>query len=186
MALRLVEVLLFAVMFVCSSRWSAAQVVAPVYAGSYTAFSLPLPTDVPAKFGGLLFLQDDPSILLLVGLANEPTSIMYAVPVIRDPVTSHITGFGNSTVYASAPQADGGLVYFPGTSTLLYTGYPTNTVGEITGGSNFTELTLDLNDLQIDSSVGGVSSYLPTSPALDSQRSPRLIRTAGTTWSTSH
>src|SRR5581483_5615859 len=47
----------------------------------------------------------------------------------------HINGFsGTATLYATAPQIDGGLAYGPG-GVLFFTGYPTNTIGQLKPGS---------------------------------------------------
>ena len=131
---------------------SPAQRVAMPYATDYFVYNVAAP-NVPGKYGGLQFLAGQPNTLLIAGQANAADSQLYAVPVVRDPTSQQIVGFGDVTVYASAPYADGGLVYAPN-GALLYTAYPTNALGQIAASASSTGTTTNLTALGIDRSVG--------------------------------
>ena len=104
---------------------ASALTVDPFYAGSYTAFDLGSAPGVPGFYGGVTFKMGDPNTLLLGGSANNSAGKIYEIGVVRDGL-GHITGFsGTASVFASAPQIDGGLEYGPG-GVLFYTGYSSN------------------------------------------------------------
>lgn len=73
--------------------------------------------------------------------------------VTRD-VGGHINGYsGQSILFSTAPQIDGGLAFGPG-GVLFFTGYPTNQLGQIEPGSVAPDKTIGLSGEGIASSVG--------------------------------
>ena len=110
---------------------------------------------VPGNYGGLIFQQSDPNTLLLMGAANGGGAL-YSVPVTRGS-GGHITGFGTFTLFATAPNNDGGIVYAPN-GDLLYTRYPSNQIGQIKPGSTSPDKVVSLPG--ITSSVGTLQ-YVP-------------------------
>jgi hypothetical protein len=135
---------------------AADPVIAPEFAGSYTLGSLGSVPGLPAPYGGLTFLAGNPNVLLIGGDANTAAGAIYSVPVVRD-ASGHITGFGGSaTLFAAAPNIDGGLTYAPN-GTLLFTGYPVNTLGQLLPGSTTPDKTLNLGGLGVASSVGSLA-----------------------------
>src|SRR5688500_16516130 len=52
---------------------------------------------VPGNLGAMMF-SDDGSSVLIVGNSEATTSAVYSMPVIRDPLTMRVTGFGNATL----------------------------------------------------------------------------------------
>lgn len=145
---------------------SRAQVVAPVFAGDYSLVDLGTPPGVPGPLGGVAFLN--PNTLLVGGNANLPGGAIYQVGVTRDP-QGNITGYsGAATFFASAPNIDGGLFFFPN-GTLGYTAFPMNEFGFILPGQAAPAATVSLNSLGIASSVGTatiVPSGFPNASAL--------------------
>ena len=144
------------------SRSAAQTLVAPPFADYYSTANLQLPAGVPARFGGLVFKQDEPNTLLIAGIANQPNSSIYSV-VVKRGAGQHIVGFGAAREWASAPDIDGGLLYVPGSDgTLFYTGFPSDTLGEILPGSRGPNLTVSLSSVGIgyyDSP--GVAAFVP-------------------------
>jgi len=126
------------------------------YAGSYTCDSLGAAPGVTIPYGGVTFLNNN--TLLLGGAANTAPGVIDEIGITRG-AGNHITGFsGSATLYATAPYIDGGLTFGPG-GVLFYTGYPTNTLGQIKPGSSSPDKTVTL-----DSSLNSVGSltFVPT------------------------
>ncbi len=116
----------------CTLATASAQITLPP--GYYVASVTPSGAlGIPANLGGIEFSADG-STLYVGGSANAPSGAIYAVPVTRDPNTLYVTGLGPATFYASAPYIDGGLQFGPA-GTVFFTGYPVNTLGQITGGT---------------------------------------------------
>ena len=100
--------------------------------GSYTCNDVGTPTGVVAPLGGLTFL--DSNTLLIGGSANNGAGYIAQIALTRD-MSNHIIGFsGPSTLFATAPNIDGGLTYGPG-GVLFATGYPNNTLMQFLPGS---------------------------------------------------
>ena len=140
----------------------AAPGIDPFYAGSYSIIFNGAAGDVTASYGGLTFKAGDANTLLLMGSANTGSGTLNAVSVIRG-AGNHITGFGAlSTLFATAANNDGGLVYAPN-GTLLYTRYPTNELGQIKPGSSTTDKVVNLSTLSPNSVSGivGTLQYVP-------------------------
>jgi hypothetical protein len=135
-----------------------AQTVAAPFAGSYTLTSLGTPTGVPAQLGGVTFLNDN--TLLIGGSANTAAGSIYSIGVVREAGTNRITGFsGPATLFASAPNIDGGLSFGPG-GVLFATGYPNNTLLQLLPGSVAPDRVTALSTLpgtDVTSSVGGLA-----------------------------
>lgn len=113
---------------------ATAQVIAPEFAGDYSFISLGSAPNVPANYGGVAVNLDDPNVLYLGGAANGGNGAVYRVSLSRD-ANGHIEswGCGETTLYSTAPNIDGGLA-FTADDVLLYTGYPINTIGQILPG----------------------------------------------------
>lgn len=134
--------------------FATADSIAPGFAGSYTLTDLGTPNGVPEFFGGVAFVPGNPNQLLLGGDANDIGGAIYLVGLTRDS-TGHINGFsGPATVFASAPYIDGTIMFAPG-GVLLFTGFPTNTLGELKPGSTTPDKTVDLTAAGVNGSVGG-------------------------------
>lgn len=119
------------------------------FAGSYSCNNLGTPTAVTAPLGGIAFLNNE--TLLVGGSANNGGGYIAQIGLIRD-AQNHIIGFsGPSTVFATAPNIDGGLAFGPG-GVLFATGYPNNTLLEYKPGSTTPDKIIALSD--IASSVG--------------------------------
>lgn len=140
---------------------ASAITVDPFYAGSYTAFDLGSVSGVPGFYGGVTFKLGDPNTLLLGGAANGPAGAIYEIGVARDGF-GHITGFsGTASLFATAPEIDGGLEYGPG-GVLFYTGYAENLLGQIKPGSTTPDKVISLSPLGITASVGALA-FVPAS-----------------------
>ncbi|RIK75841.1 MAG: hypothetical protein DCC67_14765 [Planctomycetota bacterium] len=125
---------LVALISLASTQSLQAAIYGPAFAGSYTDISLGGPVGVPGPLGGLTLLAGDPNTLLIGGDANNAFGAIYSVGLVRG-AGGHITGFaGPASLYATAPNIDGGLAYGPG-GVLLYTAYPTHEIGQIKPGS---------------------------------------------------
>lgn len=140
--------------FADAARAQAA--IAPGYAASYSLLELGTPPGVMGRLGGVTLLAGDPNTLLIGGNANNPTGTIFAIGLTRD-ADDHITGFsGNATVFASAPEIDGGLAYGPG-GVLFYTGYNENLLGQIKPGSSAPDKVVELGPLGVNRSVGSLN-----------------------------
>lgn len=143
-----------AIVSVCASL-SAAQTIDPYYACAYEFTDIGSPPGVPSSLGGLVFLAGDPDTLLIGGLANSSGGVLHSVPVVRD-AEGHITGFGpESTLFAAAPNIDGGLCYGPD-GVLFYSRYNVNHIGQIRAGETTTARDDNLYDLGFSGSVGAI------------------------------
>jgi hypothetical protein len=142
------------------TRPATAAIIAAPYSGSYTLTDLGSAAGVPGSYGGLVVKAGDPSKLLLGGNANATSGAIYEVTVIRDGA-NHITGFsGAASLFATAPNIDGGLMYGPG-EVLFYTAFPSNQIGEIKPGSTAPDKIVNLGSLGVTSSVGSLA-FVPT------------------------
>jgi hypothetical protein len=132
---------------------NAQETIAPAFAGSYSLNNIGNPPGVPTPVGGMTFL--DNNTLLVGGCYDSPCGAIYSIGVVRNPPgTGHITGFSGTAVQVStAPQIDAGLAFAPN-GDLLFTGYPSNTMGEIKPGSTSPDKTVTLS--KIASSVGAL------------------------------
>ena len=139
---------------------TATPVVAPDYVASYSLLDLGVASGVTGSRGGLAFLAGNPDTLLIGGNANGPNGTIYSIGLVRDS-DGHITGFdGGASMFASAPEIDGGLAYGPG-GVLFYTGYNENLLGQIKPGSTAPDKVISLGPLGVERSVGTLN-FVPT------------------------
>jgi len=127
--------ILFAIFGGAAAEVAVAQVTLPAgytLAATHPASSLGLPGS-PA---GLEF-SGDGSLLYAASPTTAPGASVHAVPVLRNPATNQITGFGAGAVLAGAPSADSGLQFGP-SGTLFFTQWPANGLGEIVGANTST------------------------------------------------
>lgn len=130
-----------------------AQIMDPVFEADYTAVDLGTVPGVPGPYGGVTFLAGDSETLLIGGSANAANGAIYSIDVVRG-CTGRIVGFaGTATLFATAPQIDGGLAYGPG-GVLFYTGYSQNLIGQIMPGSTEPDRVDDATALGIAASLG--------------------------------
>ena len=138
---------------------SAMGAIVTPFADDYTQVNLGSVSGVPTNYGGLTFKAGDPNTLLLGGAANTGSGAIYQVGVTRGG-DGHITGFSApATLFATAPNIDGGLTYGP-SGVLFYTGYSNNILGQIKPGSTSPDKVINLSDFGVASSVGTVQ-YVP-------------------------
>ena len=116
--------------FLASAGLASSQSIGNDFATDYSLVSLGSVANVPANYGGLTFL--DANTLLIGGAANGGNGAIYSASVTRG-TDGFVTGIGAATLYATAPNIDGGLVFGPG-GVLFFTGYPNNTIGQIAPG----------------------------------------------------
>lgn len=132
---------------------ASGQTIDVYYNCAYTFADLGTPPGVPASLGGLVFKNGDPDTLIIGGTANSSGGALYEVPVMRD-ADNHVVGFGAaSTLFAPAPNIDGGLCYAPN-GTLLYSRYSMNHIGQIRAGETATARDDDLYALGFTGSIG--------------------------------
>ncbi|MCW3051101.1 MAG: hypothetical protein JWN14_271 [Chthonomonadales bacterium] len=135
-----------------------AQTIAGSYSADYSIGFNGTIAGITTPYGGLIFQQNNPNNLLLMGGANGGSGTLFSVPVTRG-VGGHITNFGSPVLFATAPTNDGGLVYAPN-GTLLYTRFSGNQIGEIKPGSGSTDKVVSLSP-GVVSSVGTLQ-YVPS------------------------
>lgn len=116
---------------VLSSAVSAQIILPPGFFVSSVTSAVTL--GVPGPLGGIEFSASG-STLYVSGNANGGSGAVYALPVIRQPVTNLIIGFGPAVLFGSAPFIDGGLQIGP-SGTMFFTTFPTNSLGQIVGGT---------------------------------------------------
>ena len=125
----------FVLIFItASSPANAAIELASPFGNNYEFSVLDTPTGVPGNLGGLTLLAGDTNTLLIGGNANLDGAAIYQIGVVRD-AGGHITGYSaTASVFATAPNIDGGLAYGPG-GVLFFTRYPQSFIGQIKPGS---------------------------------------------------
>lgn len=139
---------------VCLSSAASAQLAfGPDFQGPYSAVVLGQPAGVPGSFGGLTFLPSNPNVLLLGGAANGANGAIYAVNVVRN-LAGRVTGFsGTATLYAAAPNIDGGLTFGPN-GVLFAANYPTSTIHQYVPGATAPTTTSELFPLGVAGTTG--------------------------------
>jgi len=144
MRTKITSLLLLAAGTVCSG-----QSMTSTYSGSYSLTDLHSITGVPTNYGALTFEAGNSNTLLIGGGADTGTGAIYAVSLTRG-AGGHITGFsGSATSFSLAANIDGGLDYAPNGSTLLYTGYQTDVLGQILPGHTSPSVVTSLNSIGI-------------------------------------
>jgi hypothetical protein len=135
------------------STAAMAQNIGANFVSDYTYLNLGTP-GTPLSWGGLNFKPGNNNVLLMGGYAYNPTGEIWEVPITRGG-GGHITGFGaGAAMVATAPYVDGGLTFAPG-NVLLFTGWPTNDLGQLKPGSTSPDRTDVLTSYGVTSSVGG-------------------------------
>jgi hypothetical protein len=146
------------------SAWTSASQSADLsgsFASSYTLNNLGSIAGVPGYYGGITF--KDANTLLIGGDANSSSGAIYSVSLTRGGTNNSITSFGAPTLFATAPNIDGGLAFGPG-NVLFYTGFPNNVIGQIKPGSTTPDKIIDLSTLvpnNVASSVGSLA-FVPS------------------------
>jgi hypothetical protein len=132
----------------------ASSLVAP-YSNDYVLYNLgSLGAPLGGNLGGIDFLNNN--TLLVSAYAGTAGGTIYEIGVTRDPVTQQVTGFsGPATVFATAPDIDGGLAFGPG-GVLFYTEFPDDKLGEIKPGSTSPDKIIDLNADGVNGSTGSL------------------------------
>lgn len=143
-------------MLIMTSPRADAQTLTPEFeAAGYTLTDLGSIENLPAQYGGLTIRPSQPNTLYIGGSANVSSGALYTVPLLRDPVTNQVTGFGGpATLLVSAPNNDGGVFYAPN-GTLLFTRYNMNEIGQILPDNTY--VSSPLTPLGVLSSVGSIA-----------------------------
>jgi hypothetical protein len=145
---------LLAVIVLSSFPGFSQSLTAEFVTAGYTLTDLGSVDQLPSQYGGLTIRPDQPNTLYICGNANYSEGALYTVPLVREAVTNHITGFsGPAVLYAAAPDNDGGLFFAPN-GTLLFTRYSMNELGQIL--PNNTYISNSLTPYGIASSVGSI------------------------------
>jgi hypothetical protein len=160
------------------AQGAIAQSVEAPFNQFYTLDNLGTIDGVPGPYGGLVIKADDPNTLLIGGSANQAGGAIYAVPLERS--CGKIIGFaGPGTLFATAPNIDGGLAYGPD-GVLFFTRYSMNGLGQILPGSAAPDRLIDLNAFGIPTSVGAVN-FIP--PGFPNAGACRLMTFNNGSWS---
>jgi hypothetical protein len=130
------------------------NLTAEFVAAGYTLTDLGSINLLPPQYGGLTIRPEQPNTLYIGGDANAAGGAIYTVPLVREAVTNHITGFGgDATLFVQAPNNDGGLFFAPN-GTLLFTQYSQNHLGQILPDNTY--ISTSLTEYGIVSSVGSI------------------------------
>ncbi|WP_415643451.1 PEPxxWA-CTERM sorting domain-containing protein [Sphingomonas antarctica] len=128
------------------------------FAGLYSCATLGTPATVPANLGGLTFLNAN--TLLVGGAANGGSGAIYSIGVSRDS-GGHINGYsGASSLFATAPNIDGGLAFGP-SGVLFATTYSDNMLLQYLPGSTGPDRAINLSSIGITASTGTLQ-FVPT------------------------
>lgn len=121
----------------------------------YTLTDLGSIEQLPSQYGGLTIRPEQPNTLYIGGNANTSSGVLYSVPLVRDPESKHITGFGGAAIhYIEAPNNDGGI-FFDQNGTLLFTRYSMNELGQVLPDNSY--ISTPLTNYGIASSVGAMA-----------------------------
>jgi hypothetical protein len=116
-------------LLLCTPAGAQVEQLAPPFNAHYAIRDLGVPPGVSPRLGGLTLQAGTTDTLLIGGAADATQGTLYAIKVARDP-QGHITGFaGSGTVYAAAPNIDGGVDYGPG-NVLFVARWPTNQLSQ--------------------------------------------------------
>lgn len=135
---------------------AGAQTLTPEFeTAGYTLTDLGSIENLPAQYGGLTIRPSQPNTLYIGGSANVGSGALYTVPLLRDPVTNQVTGFGGpATLLYNTPDIDGGVFYAPN-GTLLFTRYNMNEIGQILPDNTY--ISSPLSPLGVMTSVGSIA-----------------------------
>lgn len=136
-----------------------SQSITEEFDSVYSLLDLGSAQDVPANYGGLFILPDQPNTLYLAGSANSASGALYAVPIARD-AEGFISGFAGPGVrVADAPNNDGGIVPDPG-GLISFARWPTNAYGQIDLSTGTMVNSIDLAPFGVASSSSSVN-FIP-------------------------
>jgi hypothetical protein len=138
------------------------QVAAP-FARDYSITDLGVPPGVSPRLGGLTLKAGTTDRLLLGGAADATQGTLYEIGVTRD-AQGHINGFaGPGTVFAAAPNIDGGVDYGPG-NVLFIARWPTDQLAQYKPGSTVADKVIDTAALGVEHSIVANRFVPPGSP----------------------
>ena len=168
----------FAAAILMGSPYADAQQITEDFELNYSLHDLGSVPGVPSNYGGLTFKYDDPNTLLIGGAANSAGAAIYAIEVVRG-CDNLIIGFaGEATLFATAPQIDGGLAYGPG-NVLFYATYSNNTIGQIKPGSTAPDKITPLNPLGVTGTTGTLN-FVPA--GYPGEGRLKIATYSGATW----
>lgn len=114
---------------------------------------------VPGRPGAIMFSADG-ATLFVVGDSETASSALYALPVMRDPASQQVTGFGQATLVFSGdptiPGLDAGLDTGP-EGTLFYTYWDAHFIGQRPVRTSTVETVFDMTPTGVPSSVAGLT-----------------------------
>jgi hypothetical protein len=138
-------------------------VIAPDYAGIYTAYDLgPIPGMPEGHLGGCVLKHDDENTLLVAGNSEASDGAIYSIGLKRGPC-GHIIGFdGTAQLVATTPYVDANLIY-GANDVLLYTQWPVNQISQLLIGAPQPAVTTDMTTVGINEgySVSGLGFVPP-------------------------
>jgi hypothetical protein len=138
----------------------AQEKVAAPFAGHYSITDLGVPPGVSPRLGGLTLKAGTTDRLLLGGAADASEGALYEIGVTRD-AQGHINGFaGPGTVFAAAPNIDGGVDYGPG-NVLFIARWPSDQVALYKPGSTVADKVIDTAALGVEHSIVA-NRFVPT------------------------
>ncbi|TXS92153.1 tandem-95 repeat protein [Parahaliea maris] len=135
---------------------SAAITIQAPFNNTYSAVELGAINGLPQRYGGLTFKPGDPNTILIGGQANDAAGRFYEVPLIRDPVSRKITGFGTPVATGFGANNDGGVAYHP-SGILLYSRYSNNEIGMVARGSHTQDRSVALSTIGVAASPGALT-----------------------------
>ena len=135
---------------------SIALTIQPPFNNTYTAVPLGRINGLPERYGGLAFKRGDPNTILIGGQANSASGRFYEVPLVRDPASRKITGFGTPVATGFGANNDGGIAYHP-RGILLYSRYSNNEIGMVARGSNTQDRSVALSPFGVAASPGALT-----------------------------
>lgn len=137
-----------------------AQTIQPPFNSTYTAVPLGRINGLPERYGGLVFKRGDPNTILIGGQANSTAGRFFEVPLVRNPVSRKITGFGTPVATGFGGNNDGGVAYHP-SGVLFYSRYSLNEIGMVAVGSNTQSRAVSLTPFGVSASPGALTFVPP-------------------------
>jgi hypothetical protein len=156
------------------------------YSTGLSILDLGLADGVVLPYGGLCFKPGDPDTLLLAQQADSSACDIVSLSTLRDGL-GHVVGFGAPAFFANAfglagGGLDGGLVVGP-QDVLFYATFPDNTLGQIKPGSSEPDRLIDLSELGVEGTTGGV---VVVPPQFEASGNLRLVGFAPGRWHRAH
>jgi hypothetical protein len=127
--------------------------IAPEFAGLYTAYDLGTVPGVPNPLGGAAVKIDDDGKLLIAGASENAAGAIYQIDVDRD-ACGHILGFvGTAQLVATTPYVDANLVYVS-SDLMIYTQWPQYRLDQLPAGASTPARSTDLLTVGMDTGTG--------------------------------